>query len=317
MEIFQSIDSIRDALAHERYIIDQKLATALFLGYHLNKPLLVEGPAGVGKTELAKVVARATGAELVRLQCYPGLDESKSLYEWNYQKQLLYIQSREAGSGWQELKTNIFSEEFLLARPLLKVFQMDYPAVLLIDEIDKSDEELESFFLEALSDFQVTIPELGTIKAKHQPFVILTSNNSRDFSDALKRRCVHLFLNYPPFDRELAIVLLKVPGIRERLGEQLVTFVQTIRKLPLKKAPSISETLDWASAIVLMGASELGEEVAQDTLNLLLKYRDDVKLVEEKLPALLPQSDPPTEISLPTPGKQDATDNPDLSRFNF
>jgi len=228
--------------------------------------------------------------ELIRLQCYEGLDESKALFEWNYQKQLLRIQANHlTEKTWEETKTNIFSEEFYLARPLLKALQTERPVVLLVDELDKSDEEFESFLLEALSDYQVTIPELGTVKAKSIPVVVLTSNNYRDFSDALKRRCIHLFIEYPSFERELAIVRMKVPGINEELSRKVVTFVQSLRKMVLKKAPSISETLDWARTLILLGVDDIDAELVTDTVNTLLKYQQDIKKVEERLGGLLPE----------------------------
>lgn len=283
-----SSQDILQKLAEEKYIIDESLATTLYLADQLQKPLLIEGPAGVGKTELAKVWANATGSTLIRLQCYNGLDEQRALYEWNYQKQLLYIQSgQKEKTVWNETKENVFSEEFLLPRPLLKAFLTKEPVVLLIDEIDKSDEEFESFLLEALSDFQVTIPELGTVKAVHHPFIILTSNSYRDFSDALKRRCIHLFINYPSPERELQIIQLKIPGIAKDLAEKLVNFVQALRKLALKKAPSISETLDWARTLVILGANELDEKTVRDTLNIILKYQQDIEKVDGRIAGLL------------------------------
>jgi MoxR-like ATPase len=287
--LFASIEDVKDRLTRQDYLINDKVATAVFLAVKLNKPLLVEGPAGVGKTELAKAVAKALDTELIRLQCYEGLDESKALFEWNYQKQLLRIQANHLTERtWEETKANIFSEEFCLARPLLKALQAAKPVVLLVDELDKSDHEFESFLLEALSDYQVSIPELGTVKAESIPVVVLTSNNYRDFSDALKRRCIHLYIEYPSFDRELAIVRKKVPGINEILAEKLVTFVQSLRKLVLKKSPSISETLDWARTLVLLGVDSLSEDLVLDTINILLKYQQDIKKVEEKIGGLLP-----------------------------
>ncbi len=287
--MFGSMQEIMDKLTAQNYLVNDRVATAVFLAVKLQKPLLIEGPAGVGKTELAKALARAMDTELIRLQCYEGLDESKALFEWNYQKQLLRIQANHLTERtWEQTKANIFSEEFCLARPLLMALQAEQRVVLLVDEIDKSDEEFESFLLEALSDYQVSIPELGTVKAKSIPVVVLTSNNFRDFSDALKRRCIHLYIDYPSFARELAIVRLKVPGINTALAEKLVTFIQSLRKMVLKKAPSISETLDWARTLVLLGVDALDEKIVLDTINILLKYQQDIKKVEERIGGLLP-----------------------------
>lgn len=289
MNLFDNIESIRTGLTRQGYLAGERTATAVYLAWHLQKPLLVEGPAGVGKTGLAVALAGAMDTKLVRLQCYPGLDEAKALYEWNYQKQLLYINTgKNEDTGWENIKKDIFSPEFLLERPLLKAFRADRPAVLLIDEVDKSDEELESFLLEALSDYQVTIPEMETVKAKHIPLAILTSNSTRDFSDALKRRCLHLYIPYPGLEQEVTIVLLKVPAIKKSLAMKVVEFVQALRKLPLKKSPSIAETIDWARTMVLMGAGFLEAGVVADTLNILLKYEQDVQKVREKLPGLIP-----------------------------
>ena len=288
--MFGSVEEVKNMLTRQNYLVNNRVATAVYLAVNLQKPLLIEGPAGVGKTELAKAVARAMDTELIRLQCYEGLDESKALFEWNYQKQLLRIQANHlTEKSWEETKTNIFSEEFYLARPLLKALLAERPVVLLVDELDKSDEEFESFLLEALSYYQVSIPELGTVKAKSIPVVVLTSNNYRDFSDALKRRCIHLFIEYPSFERELAIVRMKVPGINEELAQKVVTFVQSLRKMVLKKAPSISETLDWARTLVLLGVDALDAELVADTVNTLLKYQQDIKKVEERLGGLLPE----------------------------
>lgn len=287
--LFGSIDEVKDMLTRQNYLVNNRVATAVFLAVNLQKPLLIEGPAGVGKTELAKAVARAMDTELIRLQCYEGLDESKALFEWNYQKQLLRIQANHlTDKSWEETKSNIFSEEFYLARPLLKALQAERPVVLLVDELDKSDEEFESFLLEALSDYQVSIPELGTVKARSVPVVVLTSNNYRDFSDALKRRCIHLYIEYPSFERELAIVRMKVPGINEVLSSKIVAFVQSLRKMALKKSPSISETLDWARTLVLLGVDALDAELVLNTVNTLLKYQQDIKKVEERIEGLLP-----------------------------
>ncbi|MCR6545602.1 AAA family ATPase [Dehalobacterium formicoaceticum] len=275
-----SIEEIKENLKREDYLCDHNLATILSLSSLLKKPLLLEGPAGVGKTELAKSMAQAFDMELIRLQCYEGLDEHQALYEWNYQKQLLYLQSTTKNdSNWTSAQKDIFSPDFLLARPLLKAFLSEKPVVLLIDEIDKSDEEFESFLLEALSDFQVTIPEFGTVKAKSIPMMFLTSNGSRDFSDGLKRRCVHYFIDYPDFDRELEIIKTKVPGISEKLSQQIVDFIQQLRKQKLRKKPSIAETLDWAKVLLALNIESLEDERIKDTFNFILKYQEDIALV--------------------------------------
>lgn len=277
-----SIDKIKEKLAAQNYLCSNDLATIVSLASLLKKPILLEGPAGVGKTELAKALSSALDMELIRLQCYEGLDEHHALYEWNYQKQLLYLQSVAKDSGtWEVVKKDIFSRDFLLTRPLLKAFLSPRPVVLLIDEIDKSDEEFESFLLEALSDFQVTIPEMGTIKARSIPAVILTSNGARDFSDGLKRRCVHFFIDYPEFDRELAIIRTKVPGISEELARQIVDFVQELRCRKLRKKPSIAETLDWAKVLVALNVDSLKDTKVTATLNFILKYQEDIKSVVE------------------------------------
>lgn len=293
--MFNSVEEVLDKLRQCHYIADRRLATCVFLAAKLEKPLLVEGPAGVGKTELGKALAAAAGAPLFRLQCYEGLDEAKALYEWNYQKQLLFIQSinREGKGSWEAFKQDIYSEDFLLPRPILKAFTAGERAVLLIDEIDKSDEEFESFLLEALSDFQVTIPEYGTVRAVSRPLVVLTSNNRRDLGDAVKRRCLHLYIDFPGPEREMEIVELKVPGISSSLCRELVKFVQSVRKMQftggrgLRKVPSVSETLDWAKSLLLLSAKTLDKEIVGETLNVLLKYNSDVEQVEGRLSALL------------------------------
>ena len=296
--MFQSIDEVTQRFAAQNYICNRAIATVVFLSSRLKKPILVEGPAGVGKTELAKVLAAALGCELMRLQCYEGLDEAKALYEWEYAKQLLYTQILKDKIG-ETLKSTttlreavervaaeddvFFSDRFLLCRPLLQAITSDHLSVLLIDEIDKSDSEFEAFLLEVLSDFQVSVPEIGTIRAKHIPCVILTSNNAREMSDALKRRCLHLYIDFPDQEQELRIVRLKVPGIQRELAREVVEAVQAIRKLDLKKLPSISETLDWARALTLLNVNSLDEQLVQDTLSTILKYEGDIRKAQEEL----------------------------------
>jgi len=288
--MFQSREELEKKLAEHNYLIDRNVATVVFLAVKLQKPLLVEGPAGVGKTELAKALAAATNSRLIRLQCYEGLDETKALYEWNYQKQLLclYLMQNQSKS-WHEAKDDIFTREFLLRRPLLDALESPEPVVLLIDEVDKSDEEFESFLLEILSDYQITIPELGTIKAKNVPLTVLTSNNFRDFGDALKRRCVHLYLDYPTFERELEIIKLKVPGIDQVLAQQLVSFVQVLRKQNIKKPPSIAETIDWARSLLTLSVPRIDADIVQSTLSILLKYQSDIDKILPRIPSLLPE----------------------------
>jgi MoxR-like ATPase len=288
LDMFHSVEELEKKMTECSYLTDRQVATVVYLAIRLRKPLLVEGPAGVGKTELAKVLASITKRRLIRLQCYEGLDEAKSLYEWNYQKQLLCLHVKQnQGKAWHEAKDGIFTPEFLLRRPLLEALDSKEPAVLLIDEVDKSDEEFESFLLEILSDYQITIPELGTIKAKQIPIVILTSNNFRDFGDALKRRCIHLYLDYPTFERELEIINLKVPGISQALAQQAVLFIQAIRKQGLKKAPSIAETIDWARALITLGVLNIDTEIVQSTLSILLKYQSDIDKVLPRVSSFL------------------------------
>ncbi|CQR72555.1 AAA domain (dynein-related subfamily) [Sporomusa ovata DSM 2662] len=285
--MIEAIEDLKARLGQNGYLTDDNLAAALYLAENLEKPLLLEGPAGVGKTELAKAWSRLRKRRLIRLQCYEGLDESKALYEWNYQKQLLYIQiAALTEKGWETGRKQIFDQEFLLKRPLLAALTSPEPVVLLIDEIDKSDQEFESFLLEALSDWQVTIPELGTISAVTRPYVVLTSNSTRELSDALRRRCLHFTIDYPEFERELAIVELNVPDIDRKFASQLVEFVQTIRKQSLKKPPSVTETIDWVASMTLLG-SELTADTVRATLSALLKYTKDRELVTDKLPFLL------------------------------
>jgi len=299
---YESIADVRRLLAGQRYICDNNIATVVYLATSLGKPLLVEGPAGVGKTELSKAIAGSIDARLIRLQCYEGLDEAKALYEWEYAKQLLYTQILkdkigEVTAGTRTLSEAVdrltaqddvfFSHRFVLPRPLLQAIQSKDPVVLLIDEIDKADAEFEAFLLEILSDFQVTVPEIGTIEATRIPIVVLTSNNAREMSDALKRRCIHLYIDFPSKDLELEIVRLKVPDAHERLAADVVDFVHSIRKLDLKKQPSISETLDWARALMIMNVESLGDEVVRDTLSTIAKYEGDLRKAEKELEQLM------------------------------
>jgi MoxR-like ATPase len=290
--MFKDIADVRQKLGQQQYIASEEIGTVVYLAHALCKPVLAEGPAGVGKTELAKAWAKATGMPLIRLQCYEGLDESKALYEWEYAKQMLYTQLlrdtlgnilgdvnslAEAANRLADEEDVFFSEHFLLPRPLLTALTSDQPVVLLIDEIDRADVEFEAFLLEVLSDFQVSVPELGTIKAKHQPMVLLTSNNTRELSEALKRRCLYLHVNYPSQDAELEIVQLKVPDLKPELAQQAVAVVNQLRNMDLRKLPSISETLDWARALVTLNADSIDEKTLTNTLTVLLKYETDVQ----------------------------------------
>jgi MoxR-like ATPase len=290
--VFESPESVFKQLAEVGYLADTATATTVFLASRLGRPLLIEGPAGVGKTELAKAVAQVTGSELIRLQCYEGLDESRALYEWNYKKQLLRIQASAAdgssgATDWERTHDDIFTEEFLLSRPLLTAIRRAEPTVLLIDEADKTDVEVEALLLEVLSEFQVTIPELGTIVATHRPFTVVTSNATRELSEALKRRCLYLYIDYPSPEREKQIVRTRVPEIEDVLAEQLVTMVDTLRSLELKKAPSVAESIDWARTLLALGAGDLDPQTAADTLGVILKHNSDHKKAAEalKLPA--------------------------------
>lgn len=281
---FKDADSVREALAAVEYLADDRVASVVHLAERLGKPVLVEGPAGTGKTQLAKSVAEATGSRLIRLQCYEGLDESKALYEWNYKKQLLRIQAAQGEDhSWESLEEDIFSEEFLLTRPLLEAIRADEPTVLLVDEVDRIEVETEALLLEVLSEYQVSIPELGTVTARRVPLVFLTSNSTRELSEALKRRCLYLFIDYPLPERERKILLTKVPDISEDLAEQVALVVRSVRNLDLKKPPSVSESLDWARTLVLLGADQVDAEILDETLHTLLKHRSDIEKSRKEL----------------------------------
>ena len=302
--MFESVDKVIGALDQKGYISSRQIATVVYLADRLKKPVLVEGPAGVGKTDLAKVVAAATGRELIRLQCYEGLDEAKALYEWEYSKQLLYTQIlKEKFSEIMAGATSIadaadrvgssdsvfFSERFIVPRPLLQAITSKEPTLLLIDEVDKSDPEFEAFLLEILSDFQVSVPEVGTFEAREMPLVFLTSNDAREMTDALKRRCLHLFIDFPEPELELRILEEKVPEVEQHLAQDLVQFMQKLRELDLKKTPSISETLDWARALIVLNASSLDEDSVRETLNVILKYEGDIQKAQTELSKLIEQ----------------------------
>jgi MoxR-like ATPase len=285
----QSVAEVREGLGQVGYLADEAAALVSFLAQRLGKPVLVEGPAGVGKTELAKALSRATGRRLVRLQCYEGLDEAKALYEWNYRKQLLRIQAEASGEAeptegaWERTRTDIFSEDFLFTRPLLEAISADDPVVLLIDEIDKTDQEFEAMLLEVLSDFQISIPELGVIEARTRPIVVLTSNNSRELTEALKRRCLYLWLDYPSVERELEIVRLHAPELDAALARRLVEIVHLVRQLDLKKPPSIAESIDWARTLLLIGADDIDRSTFEQSMSILVKHRSDIDLVAERV----------------------------------
>ncbi len=283
---FESPADVRTRLSGVDYLSDDAIAGVVYLADRLGKPILVEGPAGTGKTQLAKSVAEIIGARLIRLQCYEGLDESKALYEWNYKKQLLRIQATKTEgdtADWNQIEEDIFSDDFLLTRPLLEAIRADDPVVLLIDEVDRVEVETEALLLEILSDYQVSIPELGTIEAKQIPLVFLTSNNTRELSEALKRRCLFLHVDYPTMEREKEIVLTKVPGVTDHLADQIARIVRSIRQLDLKKAPSVSETIDWARTLVLLGIQNIDAQQAKETLHILLKYQTDIAKAAKEL----------------------------------
>ena len=323
--MFESVEEVQKRLEEHQYICDKNIATVVFLAAKLEKPVLVEGPAGVGKTELAKVVGLALGRPLIRLQCYEGLDEAKALYEWEYSKQLLYTQilkeklseTMAGATSLQDAAERVgnedsvfFSSRFIVPRPLLDSITSEEPNLLLIDEVDKSDPEFEAFLLEVLSDFQVSVPEVGTFEAVNKPVVFLTSNDAREMSDALKRRCLHLFIDFPDAELEERILEKKVPGIGERLARELVEVMQRLRKLDLKKTPSISETLDWARALLALNATTLDESLVSDTLNVILKYEGDIKKAQSELGRLIEkkaeeqQAAPAEAAAAPEPAKK-------------
>lgn len=314
--MFSSVEDVIQQLSDQEYICDKQIATVVFLAQQLDKPVLVEGPAGVGKTELAKVVSKALGREMIRLQCYEGLDEAKALYEWEYSKQLLYTQIlkdkvSETIAGSESLSdaaervgredSVFFSNRFIVPRPLMQAITSEEPVLLLIDEVDKSDPEFEAFLLEVLSDFQVTIPEIGTIEARTKPLVFLTSNDAREMSDALKRRCLHLWIDYPSEELEVRILDRKVPNIDKRLAEEVVQLMNKIRDLDLKKTPSISETLDWARALLALNADELEDQIVGDTLNVILKYEGDVQKAQNELAKLIQKKTTEAQAEKPQP----------------
>jgi MoxR-like ATPase len=284
----ESVEAVKASLAEVGYLADEPAALVSFLAQRLGKPILVEGPAGVGKTELAKALSRSTGRPLVRLQCYEGLDEAKAMYEWNYRKQLLRIQAGGANGGWDDVQEDIFGTEFLLTRPLMQAISSPEPVVLLIDEIDKTDQEFEAMLLELLSDFQITIPELGQISATTMPIVVLTSNDSRELTEALKRRCLYLWLDYPGVEREMDIVLLHAPEMPRELARRLVEVIEMVRALDLKKPPSIAESIDWARTLLLMGVDDIDRQTFDNSMSIIVKHRTDIDLVAERVGMKLP-----------------------------
>ncbi|MEX0993399.1 MAG: MoxR family ATPase [Solirubrobacterales bacterium] len=278
-----SLEEIGKGLARAGYLASESASLVSYLAFKLGKPVLVEGPAGVGKTELAKALSRHSGRKLVRLQCYEGLDEAKAMYEWNYRKQLLRIQAEAADTKWSDVQEDIFSQEFLMSRPLLGAISATEPVVLLIDEIDKTDQEFEAMLLEVLSDFQISIPELGVVEAKTHPIVVLTSNNTRELTEALKRRCLYLWLDYPDVDRELEIVNLHVPDLPEKISRRLIEIVHMVRGLDVKKPPSIAESIDWARALLLLGAEDIDRSMFEKTMSIIVKHRSDLDVVAERV----------------------------------
>src|SRR5205085_3164273 len=279
----ESVEQVLSGLREVGYLPGESTALVAYLAARLGKPVLVEGPAGVGKTELAKALAKYLGRELIRLQCYEGLDEAKSLYEWNYRKQLLRIQTEADDTTWNDVQEDIFGSEFLLERPLMTAIASPEPVVLLIDEIDKTDQEFEAMLLEVLSDFQISIPELGRVEAKTRPIVLLTSNNTRELTEALKRRCLYLWLDYPSLEHELDIVRLHTPELDERVARKLVEVIQLVRELDLKKPPSIAESIDWARALLLLGADDIDQQTFRDTMSIIVKHRTDLDIVAERV----------------------------------
>jgi MoxR-like ATPase len=285
-----TVQDVRDGLQSAGYLAGESAALVSYLATRLGKPVLVEGPAGVGKTELAKALSRYLERNLVRLQCYEGLDEAKALYEWNYRKQLLRIQAEAEGAGWDRVQDDIFGEEFLLTRPLLHAISSPEPVVLLIDEIDKTDQEFEAMLLEILSDFQVSIPELGRVEARTRPIVLLTSNNTRELTEALKRRCLYLWLDYPDVEHELEIVRLHAPELDGTIARKLVEIIGMVRDLDLKKPPSIAESIDWARALLLLGATDIDDATFRETMSVIVKHRTDLDLVAERVGVKLASS---------------------------